>query len=241
MKVHLIFSFDDSSRYITFCANMLEKHGFKGTFYLNTKGLEEIGRKVIKQLHSVGHEIGSHSVTHCDLTKLSENDILYELKVSKEVLEGIIDEKVRSFAYPYGCFNKITKELARVAGYENARTTEPFNVYEWIHQDPYSAGVTFYTDPHALKDFFKAMRRLKWLKLDPLLLKKWDRLVIKFIEHVSSIRGETATIHILTHPTFLFKRKELQRFETLLQYLSSTASRSLTVTEAIGILGSKAY
>jgi peptidoglycan/xylan/chitin deacetylase (PgdA/CDA1 family) len=57
----------------------------------------------VKQLYEEGHDIGSHSMDHLDLNKLSTKDLEYEIGESKECLEDHGME-VTSFAYP---FNKV--------------------------------------------------------------------------------------------------------------------------------------
>jgi len=237
-RIYLIFSFDDSSKYVIRCAEILERHGFKGTFYLDTdKLLKELGHKLIVDLYSVGHEIGSHTVTHPDLTTLDRDRVLYELKVSKDVLENILGAEIKSLAYPYGKYNRLILELAKLSGYRNARTVEPFNIKH--PDDPFRLGVTFYTDPHALRQILKAVRRLKWVKLltNPLLLKQWDLLIEHYITHLLNSELENhVVVHILTHPTFIAMRNDWQRFENLLSFLETLPAVNLTVSEYVEII-----
>ena len=54
----------------------------------------------VTQLYEEGHEIGSHSMDHLDLSKLSTYDLKFEIGRSKQCLEDhVID--VKSFAYPF--------------------------------------------------------------------------------------------------------------------------------------------
>jgi len=53
----------------------------------------------------MGHELVSHSVTHRNLTELSIDELVYELKHSKEVLETFQGE-VRGFGYPNGSYSR---------------------------------------------------------------------------------------------------------------------------------------
>ena len=69
--------------------------------------------------------IGSHSVTHPDLTKLSEHDALQELQRSKLALESILDSPVDLFAFPYGGWNNNLLRLSKQAGYARTFTIEP--------------------------------------------------------------------------------------------------------------------
>ena len=62
--------------------------------------LEEVG--TITQGKLV--EVGAHSVTHPNLSKLTVASQLDEIQRSKAYLEEILDRPVTSFAYPYGCY-----------------------------------------------------------------------------------------------------------------------------------------
>lgn len=46
--------------------------------------------------------IGSHTMTHCRLSKLSKDEIEYELAESKRQLENKIEKEIKYLSYPYG-------------------------------------------------------------------------------------------------------------------------------------------
>ena len=147
VKAYLLLSFDDANKHMLRCAKIIEKYGLKGTFYLDCKGLIDLSASDVKWLGDLG-EVGSHTLTHPDLTVLDSERALYELVKSKEILEGILERKIESLAYPYGHYNDTVIELARKAGYICARTVEPFSLSPI--QDPFRLRVTLYSDPHAL-------------------------------------------------------------------------------------------
>lgn len=76
----------------------------------------------IRQWLAAGHEIGSHSVSHPNLRKLSAAAARAELVESKRQLENQYGVGVRHFCYPYGKFNAETPALVRDAGYATAWT-----------------------------------------------------------------------------------------------------------------------
>lgn len=69
-------------------------------------------------------EIGSHTMTHANLDKLTDEECLHELAESKQQLEQMIEQPVTSFAYPFGIYSQRDVELAKQAGYQNAVTTK---------------------------------------------------------------------------------------------------------------------
>ncbi len=73
----------------------------------------------LRKLYGDGHYIGSHTVTHCMLgTMNNENDITSELVLSGKRIEEELGYFPLTISYPVGSFNKTTKELAKKAGYK---------------------------------------------------------------------------------------------------------------------------
>lgn len=68
-------------------------------------------------------EIGSHTLTHCNLARTAPADRDHELVESRRQLEAVTGVPVRSFAYPFGIYSPSDVEAARAAGYETAVTT----------------------------------------------------------------------------------------------------------------------
>jgi peptidoglycan/xylan/chitin deacetylase (PgdA/CDA1 family) len=73
---------------------------------------------MLKELHRAGIEIGSHSMTHADLTRLGKDAVIEEMTQSKASLETLLNSPVISFAYPYGATTPEIQRLAKSAGYE---------------------------------------------------------------------------------------------------------------------------
>ena len=99
-----IITFDDGilSQY-TFAKTILDKYNFKATFYIICNSVDKENRmdwNNIQTLEEEGHEIGSHSMNHKRISKLSEEEIKYEIIESKRCLQenGF---NVTSFSFPY--------------------------------------------------------------------------------------------------------------------------------------------
>jgi len=76
------------------------------------------------EMDAAGVVIGSHTVTHQILTKVSGERLRYELRESRSRLESILGRKVKMLAYPNGDHNReVQKEAAR-AGYKCAVTAD---------------------------------------------------------------------------------------------------------------------
>ena len=77
----------------------------------------------IKDWLAAGHQIGSHTLTHPYLTRLSPVQAREEITASKKKLEDLFGVVVNHFCYPYGDWNGPTRDLVLEAGYRTACTT----------------------------------------------------------------------------------------------------------------------
>ncbi|MFZ1519671.1 MAG: polysaccharide deacetylase family protein [Ignavibacteriaceae bacterium] len=117
-------------------APILNQYGFKGTFYVIPPYLSETLPGIwrygtwpdFQLLANQGHEIGSHTMRHYDLTSLQwgsiddDSTLLYELYQSKIFIEQKVpSEKCISLNYPYTLHNPFVDSAASLF-YENART-----------------------------------------------------------------------------------------------------------------------
>jgi peptidoglycan/xylan/chitin deacetylase (PgdA/CDA1 family) len=71
-----------------------------------------------------GWEIGAHTLTHSDLTKLNHDQIMYEITESRVQLEQALQTKVISFAYPFGTCDDRVKNIVKEAGFEFGISTD---------------------------------------------------------------------------------------------------------------------
>jgi peptidoglycan/xylan/chitin deacetylase (PgdA/CDA1 family) len=120
-------TFDDGYRDQLSIARYLAKRGIKATFFVITGLREFMGRELlrpseIKEIASMGHEIGSHTVTHIDMVRTPEDVLRRELMESKKYLSELLNNEVTSFAYPYGPHSETAARLARQV-YRVVRTT----------------------------------------------------------------------------------------------------------------------
>ncbi len=78
----------------------------------------------VREWLRAGHRIGSHSLTHPRLTRLSLRDAQEEILASKKKLEDTFGVSVEDFCYPYGDWNEAVRDLVMEAGYRSACTTD---------------------------------------------------------------------------------------------------------------------
>lgn len=110
-------TFDDGWGSVTSGAlPILDKHHIRTTQYIissvaaaNVMDYMDFG--TIKRLRQTGHEIGSHSLTHCNQTTLDKIMLEDNAKRSKQILEDQGLGPIKSFAYPLGQYNETTQNV----------------------------------------------------------------------------------------------------------------------------------
>jgi len=137
VKKPIILTFDDGyeDNYLNLLP-LLKKHNAKAVIYcLGDRSIqsniwdEKLGEpranlmsdSQIQECHNSGLvEIASHGLKHQHLPSLNEVDAGEEFKSSKLNLEQLINEKIVSFAYPYGDYGEREEVMAYEAGYDFA-------------------------------------------------------------------------------------------------------------------------
>lgn len=150
----VVITIDDGfkSNY-TLAYPVLKKYNFPATLFIYTNFIEKNNGSLtweeIREMTKNNIEIGSHSLSHYNLLKYKNNEnyetylarIRREIFLSKEILESKIGSKVKFFAYPYGVYSPIIKNLVIQAGYEgilnannmnNTLTVDPFSLNRQI-------------------------------------------------------------------------------------------------------------
>ncbi len=94
------YTFDDNlPAQFTTAVQLLEKYGFRGTFYPVTNWVTDW--EPLRKAANHGHEIGSHTVSHPNLSELNEDSARVELELSKAIIEREIGKPCLTIAYPF--------------------------------------------------------------------------------------------------------------------------------------------
>ncbi len=117
---------------------ILEECGFTATNYFvvrqlggsniwdQTEGVPSaalMDKNGLKDWVKAGHEVGSHTLNHPVLSRLSPELALNEIRDSKTELEQISGTEVTAFCYPYGKYIDETAAFVKESGYLSATTT----------------------------------------------------------------------------------------------------------------------
>lgn len=79
----------------------------------------------IRHAAAEGVEIGSHGLTHVDLTKADDATLKAEVAESRSQLQELLNSPVDGFCYPYGTIDARTMDAVRAAGYTYACAIDP--------------------------------------------------------------------------------------------------------------------
>ncbi|MBX7546760.1 polysaccharide deacetylase family protein [Streptomyces sp. NPDC004232] len=79
----------------------------------------------IRRAAAAGVEIGSHGLTHVDLTRADDAQLRHETAESRSRLEQLTGTGVTGFCYPYGTVDRRAMEAVRAAGYGYACAIDP--------------------------------------------------------------------------------------------------------------------
>ena len=81
-----------------------DEFGVKATFFLVGMWVEKYP-DMVKKINDNGFEIGTHSNTHPDMTKLSADSQKLELETSINLIKNITNKPVEIFRAPFGAYN----------------------------------------------------------------------------------------------------------------------------------------
>lgn len=121
-KKVVALTFDDGPNTTTTneVLDVLEKYGITASFFLIGNNINDESAKSVKRAYDMGCEIGNHSKTHSDMTKMSEEEILAEIEYTNEKVIEITGEAPAFFRPPYIAVNQTMLdciEMPFISGY----------------------------------------------------------------------------------------------------------------------------
>ena len=161
LRKALTLSYDDGVEQDIRLMEILDKHGLKCTFNLNSGCWAPEGKeypagtihrrlpesRVLELYKNPNHEVAVHCLTHASLVELPAPQMVAEVMKDRENLEKAFGGIITGMAYPFGTYNDEVVEVLRMCGFRFARTvnsTHDFFVpQDWLrlpatchHNDP---------------------------------------------------------------------------------------------------------
>ena len=150
-KKAVIISIDDGYRSTYDIAYpILKKYGFKATLFIYTDFIGASRNALtwdqLKKMKADGFEIGSHTLSHSDLTRQKEGEdtqtymsrIDRELRESKQIIDKKLGQNTILLAFPFGRYNPSVLEISKRLDYQVAATVK-------------RGGNPFFANPFVLK------------------------------------------------------------------------------------------
>jgi len=123
-------SWDDGHPMDVKVAELLDRRGFNGTFYVPVRNAE--GKPVLStgDLAVIDRrfEIGSHTLDHLYLKGVPATLAERQVIEGKNKLENLLGHGVTGFAYPGGRYDPALQRIVSTAGFSYARTIENFRL-----------------------------------------------------------------------------------------------------------------
>ena len=132
----LTFSYDDGRVYDRQLVSILNEHGLKGTFHLNSGKFDCEGYVTAEEVPALyaGHEVSCHGVEHKFPTMLDANRWNIEIGEDRRALEKISGQLVQGMSYAFGDYSDQVISVARANGLKYARTTKATKNF-WLPSD----------------------------------------------------------------------------------------------------------
>ena len=153
---------------------IMTRYNIKGTFFTVTRYVSDqyegfMTLEQLRWLKAAGHEIGSHTVTHPDLTTLGSTKLNAELANSKAWLVNNGLGPIYNFACPYGEYNNTTiTAIKKYYASQRSGYDEGYN--EAASLDPYKIKVQIVYNTTTLAEFSSWLNQAKasktWLVLE---------------------------------------------------------------------------
>jgi peptidoglycan/xylan/chitin deacetylase (PgdA/CDA1 family) len=98
---------------------ILRERGLHVTFFLSGHWVDH-NPELAQQIVSDGHEVANHSYDHPDLTHLSDDQIVWELDYTDQVVSDVMGTHTRPyFRPPFGSRNRRVLDVAAASGFRS--------------------------------------------------------------------------------------------------------------------------
>lgn len=92
--------------------DILDKHNARATFFMLGQNVNS-NKEVVKDVYTRGNEIGIHTWSHPQLTKLSEESVKSEVKNTSDAIYNITGYRPTLVRPPYGAFNTTVRNALK--------------------------------------------------------------------------------------------------------------------------------
>lgn len=179
----LTLSYDDGVRHDVRLIEIMQRHGLKGTFNINSGIFGEkegdwrlTKAQALELYNQEGLEVAVHGVEHLLLEGYSSEQITSEIINDRKALENMYGKIIKGMAYAYGSCNDEIVQILKMCGISYARTTVSTEKFE-IPDDWLRLSATcHHNNPKLMelaKKFIEEPVSAKWWGRRPKLFYLW--------------------------------------------------------------------
>lgn len=126
----VLIAFDDGYKdNYTYAFPILKEEHAKASFFIVSHSIGTDNRMTVsdlKEMVAAGYKIGSHTVNHEPLTSMSDKQLDYEFKTSRDELQKLLGTKIYCIAYPCGYANdEVMKEAKKYYDFAFIASIDP--------------------------------------------------------------------------------------------------------------------
>jgi peptidoglycan/xylan/chitin deacetylase (PgdA/CDA1 family) len=243
----LTTSWDDGHPLDHRLADLLDRYGISGTFYIPRKSqLATLSEAEIANL-SQRHEIGGHTLDHLALTTLPNKEAKQQIRDCKKWVADVTGRACRMFCPPLGKFNTTHTHFINEAGYLGLRSVEflqttppqalPMLAPDGSNNQLWAMPTTIQSHPHARLSYLRnALKRRRYSTAFSALinphLTDWTLAAERM---VSQVIRQGGVFHLWGHSWEIDEHDQWEPLERVLsklgQWVQSGNLRSMTNAE----------
>jgi peptidoglycan/xylan/chitin deacetylase (PgdA/CDA1 family) len=240
-------SWDDGHPLDLRVADLLHKHGIKGTFYVpgrvapggccNPDGFAIMPGPDLRRL-GAEFEVGSHTLDHHSLDRLTSEEARHQIVAGKRWLEDQLGYRVAGFCYPNGHHNGAVRRLVQEAGFQYARTTE--DLHDELPTDSFEMTVSLHFYPRRRADLMRGFLREERRRMSAW---RWPRrtgmlvaavgggdLAARFRRVVDRVCERGGVFHVWGHSWEIDRFDGWELLDDLLRYAAERVPAAARVT-----------
>ena len=233
LPTYVTTSWDDGHPLDLRTAELLAKHGIRGTFYVpETTERERMTLRDIRAL-SAAFEVGAHTIHHADLTKARGDVAWQEISRSKAWIEDVTGRPCLLFCPPLGRYAAPHLEMIRRAGYVGLRSVEAVSLdFPRRHAGLLLMPTSLQAHPQGLLPVARnALKRAALGNLWRFIVHggttEWPRIAQSLLRR-ALVRG--GVFHLWGHSWELEENTQWRRLEDVLRLMGAVAARAPSLT-----------
>jgi peptidoglycan/xylan/chitin deacetylase (PgdA/CDA1 family) len=225
-KTYITTSWDDGNILDFRLADLLARHGLRGTFYIPRDASTGVMSETQVRELSANFEIGAHTMRHVFLDTAEDPVAEREIRDSKSWVEETTGKPCPMFCPPGGKFNATHLRFIKASGFSAMRSVELLSLDSPRREDGLLLmPTTLQAHPHGLGTYARNIAKRHawgnlWLYVQHGRGKTWEKLAQSLLDVV---RQRGGVFHLWGHSWELEHSAQWERLEDVLRFLGAAA------------------